>query len=62
MWKRHRRIAGPSMHRRYLSRMATRVSTGADGLVKLWKEEMKIAKHNTFEGKFDIQLATMVST
>ena len=59
-WKRHRRIAGPSMHRRYLSRMAVHVSAGANGLVNLWKKKIQLAKDCAFETGFDIQLATMV--
>ncbi|KAF8608400.1 cytochrome P450 [Ceratobasidium sp. AG-I] len=60
-WKRHRRIAGPSMHRRYLSRMAIHVSAGANGLVNLWKRKLQLAKGHTFEAGYDIQLATMDS-
>ncbi|KAF8608403.1 cytochrome P450 [Ceratobasidium sp. AG-I] len=58
-WKRHRRIAGPSMHRRYLSRMAVHISAGANGLVNLWKKKTQLAEGRAFETGFDIQLTTM---
>ncbi|KAH7334113.1 cytochrome P450 [Rhizoctonia solani] len=58
-WKRHRRLAGPSMSRRYLERMSTRISTSANNLAKLWKAKMNIAGACAFDACLDIQLATM---
>lgn len=57
-WKRHRRLTGPSMSRRYLERMSARVSEGASRLVKLWKAKSGLLA-GTFDAEMDIQLATM---
>ncbi|QRV81352.1 cytochrome P450 family protein [Ceratobasidium sp. AG-Ba] len=61
MWKRHRRIMGPSMHRRYLSRMAHHFSASANQLVELWSLKLNLADGKSFEAASDIKLATMDS-
>jgi cytochrome P450 len=61
MWKRHRRIVGPAMHRRYLSRMTAHVSASANALVNLWNAKLEIAGNDAFVASPDIKLATMVS-
>ncbi|KAH7317990.1 cytochrome P450 [Rhizoctonia solani] len=59
IWKRHRRLTGPSMSRRYLERMSVRIVTGASNLTKLWGAKLEIADSCTFEAGLDVQLATM---
>ncbi|CAE6443891.1 unnamed protein product [Rhizoctonia solani] len=59
IWKRHRRLTGPSMSRRYLERMSVRITTGADNLIKLWGAKLEATGFSTFEAGLDIQLATM---
>ncbi|CAE6448841.1 unnamed protein product [Rhizoctonia solani] len=58
-WKRHRRLTGPSMSRRYLERMSDRIADGASELVKLWKAKSELVGSGTFDADFDLQLATM---
>ncbi|KAH7334105.1 cytochrome P450 [Rhizoctonia solani] len=58
-WKRHRRLAGPSMSKRYLQRMSSRISAGAVDLIKLWKAKMDLAGPSAFDASIDIQLSTM---
>ncbi|QRV79719.1 cytochrome P450 family protein [Ceratobasidium sp. AG-Ba] len=59
MWKRHRRIMGPSMHRRYLSRMTHHIVDVADALVRLWDAKIDLAGNNSFSARSDLKLATM---
>ncbi|KAJ1303773.1 hypothetical protein OPQ81_008196 [Rhizoctonia solani] len=61
-WKRHRRLAGPSMSRLYLQQMSSRICMGAVELVKLWKTKMNIVGSCAFDGGLDIQLSTMNET
>ncbi|CAE6432354.1 unnamed protein product [Rhizoctonia solani] len=58
-WKRHRRLTGPSMSRRYLERMSSRIATGASDLVNLWKAKSEVVGLGTFDADLDLQLATM---
>ncbi|CAE6426039.1 unnamed protein product [Rhizoctonia solani] len=59
IWKRHRRLTGPTMSRRYLERMSGRILTGAHSLIDLWNAKVDIAGSRAFEAGLDIQLATM---
>ncbi|KAG8746639.1 hypothetical protein FRC10_004242 [Ceratobasidium sp. 414] len=58
-WKRHRRLTGPSMSRRYLERMSTRISAGANNLARLWVRKVELAGDVAFDADMDLQLATM---
>ncbi|CAE6443581.1 unnamed protein product [Rhizoctonia solani] len=58
-WRKQRRLAGPSMSKRYLERMSGRISTGADNLVKLWQAKTQIIGSCAFDAGPDIQLSTM---
>ncbi|CAE6523753.1 unnamed protein product [Rhizoctonia solani] len=58
-WKRHRRLTGPSMSRRYLERMSVRIVAGANNLVRLWSAKVDMAGSCAFEAGLDVQLATM---
>ncbi|CAE6458114.1 unnamed protein product, partial [Rhizoctonia solani] len=58
-WKRHRRLTGPSMSRRYLERMSGRIAAGANDLVKLWKAKSELVGAGAFDADLDLQLATM---
>ncbi|KAH7339906.1 cytochrome P450 [Rhizoctonia solani] len=58
-WKRHRRLTGPSMSRRYLERMSGRIAAGASDLVKLWKAKSETIGSGAFDADLDLQLATM---
>ncbi|CAE6509727.1 unnamed protein product [Rhizoctonia solani] len=58
-WKRHRRLTGPSMSRRYLERMSGRIAAGANDLVRLWKAKSEIVGSGAFDAELDLQLATM---
>ncbi|KAG8723104.1 hypothetical protein FRC09_004703 [Ceratobasidium sp. 395] len=58
-WKRHRRLTGPSMSRRYLERMSTRISAGANNLVRLWMRKVELLGSVAFNADMDLQLATM---
>lgn len=60
MWKRHRRILGPSMSKRYLERMSVRVAAGACSLVRLWRAK-DLTGGRAFNADLDLKLATMVS-
>lgn len=60
-WKRHRRLTGPSMSKRYLERMSLRVAAGACDLVKLWAAKLDLVGERAFDADLDLQLATMVS-
>ncbi|KAG9080703.1 hypothetical protein FRC06_006239, partial [Ceratobasidium sp. 370] len=61
MWKRHRRIMGPSMHRRYLSRMTQHIAAAANALVSLWDSKLDLARGESFSAGFDLRLATTES-
>ncbi|QRW08561.1 cytochrome P450 family protein [Ceratobasidium sp. AG-Ba] len=61
VWKSHRRIIGPAMHRRYLSRMAPHVCAAANQLVDLWSVKANIACGESFNASPDIKLSTMDS-
>ncbi|CUA76947.1 Cytochrome P450 4V2 [Rhizoctonia solani] len=58
-WKKHRRLTGPSMSRRYLERMSVRIVAGANNLVRLWSAKVDIVGSRAFEAGLDVQLATM---
>ncbi|CAE6368019.1 unnamed protein product [Rhizoctonia solani] len=58
-WRKQRRLAGPSMSRRYLERMSGRISAGANGLVKLWQAKTDVVGSCAFDAGPDIQLSTM---
>ncbi|QRW08559.1 cytochrome P450 family protein [Ceratobasidium sp. AG-Ba] len=58
-WKRHRRLTGPSMSRRYLERMSCRISAGATNLVRLWSQKIGLVGPMAFDADMDLQLATM---
>ncbi|KAF8597484.1 cytochrome P450 [Ceratobasidium sp. AG-I] len=58
-WKRHRRLTGPSMSKRYLERMSTRIITGASNLTRLWGAKLDLAGAGAFDADLDLQLATM---
>ncbi|QRV94360.1 cytochrome P450 family protein [Ceratobasidium sp. AG-Ba] len=62
MWKSHRRIVGPAMHRRYLSRMAPHVCAAANQLVDLWSVKANMARGGSFNAPPDIKLSTMPTT
>ncbi|CAE6509741.1 unnamed protein product [Rhizoctonia solani] len=59
VWKKHRRIAGPSMSRRYLERMASRISFGANELVGLWRAKIGLVGNSAFDVAMYFHLATM---
>lgn len=61
VWKHHRRVLGPSMNQRYLSRMAIHVSETANLLVRLWDAKTKIAQGGAFNADIDIGLGILVS-
>ncbi|KAG9082051.1 hypothetical protein FS749_007147 [Ceratobasidium sp. UAMH 11750] len=58
-WKRHRRLTGPSMSRRYLGRMSVRSLAEANNLVHLWSRKIALAGKKTFEADTDLQLASL---
>ncbi|CUA66571.1 Cytochrome P450 89A2 [Rhizoctonia solani] len=60
VWKKHRRLAGPSMSRRYLERMASRISFGANELVGLWRAKIGLVGNSAFDVAMDFHLATML--
>jgi cytochrome P450 len=62
MWKHHRRVVGPSMHQRYLSRMESHIFDTANMLVKLWNSKLDLAKNRAFNVEVDLRLATMVGS
>ncbi|KAG8706820.1 hypothetical protein FRC08_000846 [Ceratobasidium sp. 394] len=57
VWKRHRQLTGPSMSRRYLERMSTRVSAGAYNLVRLWTRKAELVGDKAFDADKDLKLA-----
>lgn len=60
-WKKHRRLAGPSMSKRYLERMSGRITLCANELVRLWKAKCTLADSAAFEADLDLHMATMDS-
>ncbi|KAG8714345.1 hypothetical protein FRC11_008829 [Ceratobasidium sp. 423] len=60
-WKHHRRVLGPSMNRRFLTRMEPRVLDIANKLVKLWERKHQIAGDGAFVADQDLGLASMNS-
>ncbi|CAE6530843.1 unnamed protein product [Rhizoctonia solani] len=58
-WKKHRRLSGPSMSKRYLGRMSSRTGSGANRLVELWKAKYALVGCAAFDAELDFQLATM---
>ncbi|KAH7339907.1 cytochrome P450 [Rhizoctonia solani] len=60
-WKKHRRLAGPSMSKRYLERMSGRITFCADELVRLWKAKCILVGSSAFDVDLDLHLATMDS-
>ncbi|CAE6466128.1 unnamed protein product [Rhizoctonia solani] len=60
-WKKHRRLAGPSMSRRYLERMSERIAFGANQLVRLWEAKYALVGSAAFEADLDFHFATMDS-
>ncbi|KAF8598831.1 cytochrome P450 [Ceratobasidium sp. AG-I] len=58
-WKRHRRLLGPSMSKRYLDRMFTRIAGGANNLARLWGAKLELVGVGAFDADLDLQLATM---
>ncbi|CAE6530834.1 unnamed protein product [Rhizoctonia solani] len=60
-WKHHRRVLGPSMNRRFLTRMEPRVLDIANKLVKLWERKHQIAGSGAFAADHDLGLASMAS-
>ncbi|KAG8714346.1 hypothetical protein FRC11_008830 [Ceratobasidium sp. 423] len=60
-WKKHRRLAGPSMSRRYLERMCGRIAFGANELVGLWRTKYALVGSAAFDAALDFHLATMDS-
>ncbi|CAE6437736.1 unnamed protein product [Rhizoctonia solani] len=62
VWKKHRRLAGPSMSKRYLERMLSRINASATNLVKFWNAKMDITGSCAFEASLDIHLAAVDNT
>ncbi|KAJ1304879.1 hypothetical protein OPQ81_006013 [Rhizoctonia solani] len=60
-WKHHRRVLGPSMNRRFLTRMEPCVLDTANKLVKLWERKHQIAGDRAFAADQDLGLASMNS-
>ncbi|CAE6436606.1 unnamed protein product [Rhizoctonia solani] len=60
-WKKHRRLAGPSMSKRYLERMSGRIAFCASELVRLWKAKCALVGSDAFDADLDLHLATMDS-
>ncbi|KAF8694404.1 Cytochrome P450, partial [Rhizoctonia solani] len=58
-WKRHRRLTGPSMSRRYLERMSGRIASAANDLARLWDAKIRVVGSAAFDADSDLQLATM---
>ncbi|ELU37677.1 cytochrome P450 domain-containing protein [Rhizoctonia solani AG-1 IA] len=59
IWKKHRRLSGPSMSRRYLERMSERIAAGANDLVGLWQAKYTLVGCSAFDPVLDFHLATM---
>ncbi|KAG9076153.1 hypothetical protein FRC06_009672 [Ceratobasidium sp. 370] len=47
------------MSRRYLERMSTRISAGANDLARFWVRKVELAGDTAFDADMDLQLATM---
>ncbi|CAE6352496.1 unnamed protein product [Rhizoctonia solani] len=60
IWKKHRRLAGPSMSRHYLERMSGRIAFGANELVRFWNAKYALVGGTAFEADMDFHMATMV--
>ncbi|CEL60622.1 hypothetical protein RSOLAG1IB_03860 [Rhizoctonia solani AG-1 IB] len=60
-WKHHRRVMGPTMNRRFLTRMEPHVFEMANKLVKLWERKYQIAGDRAFTADLDLGLASMNS-
>ncbi|CAE6415513.1 unnamed protein product [Rhizoctonia solani] len=60
-WKHHRRVLGPSMNRRFLTRMEPHVFNIANKLVKLWERKHQVAGDRAFSADVDLGLASMNS-
>ncbi|KEP48387.1 cytochrome P450 family protein [Rhizoctonia solani 123E] len=60
-WKHHRRVLGPSMNRRFLTRMEPHVLNIANELVKLWERKYQIVGNRAFIADVDLGLASMNS-
>ncbi|KAF8694126.1 cytochrome P450, partial [Rhizoctonia solani] len=58
-WKRHRRLTGPSMSRRYLERMSGRIASAANDMARLWEAKIRVVGSAAFNADLDLQLATM---
>ncbi|GAB1524657.1 hypothetical protein RhiTH_007811 [Rhizoctonia solani] len=58
-WKRHRRLTGPSMSRRYLERMSGRIASAANDMTRLWDAKIRVVGSAAFDADLDLQLATM---
>ncbi|EUC66959.1 cytochrome P450 family protein [Rhizoctonia solani AG-3 Rhs1AP] len=61
IWKKHRRLAGPSMSRHYLERMSGRIAFGANELVRFWNAKYALVGGTAFEADMDFHMATMDS-
>ncbi|KAG9128592.1 hypothetical protein FRC07_000025 [Ceratobasidium sp. 392] len=59
MWKRHRRLAGQYMTRRYLERMSARVTTGANNLARLWNRKIELFGNAAIDAHEDVNRAVM---
>ncbi|KAG8746238.1 hypothetical protein FRC12_014332, partial [Ceratobasidium sp. 428] len=59
IWKRHRRLAGQYMTRRYLERMSGRISDGASHLVRLWTRKVELLGTRPFDAHEDLNLAIL---
>ncbi|EUC66964.1 cytochrome P450 family protein [Rhizoctonia solani AG-3 Rhs1AP] len=59
IWKKHRRLTGPSMSRRYLERMSGRVAFGANELLGLWRAKFALVGSSAFDVASDFHMATM---
>ncbi|QRV94335.1 cytochrome P450 family protein [Ceratobasidium sp. AG-Ba] len=61
-WKRHRRLTGPSMSRRYLGRMSIRMLAEAKNLVRLWTQKATLGRGAAFDADIDLQMSTLLRT
>ncbi|KAF8750715.1 Cytochrome P450 [Rhizoctonia solani] len=59
-WKHHRRVMGPTMNRRFLTRMEPHVLEMARQLVNLWDRKHRIVGDRAFAADLDLGLASMV--
>ncbi|KAF8694124.1 cytochrome P450, partial [Rhizoctonia solani] len=60
-WKHHRRVMGPTMNRRFLTRMEPHVLEMARQLVNLWDRKHRIVGDRAFAADLDLGLASMNS-